>query len=48
MPVFFISVDISVANILTEFGGTTPRGPPQTDPYESISSTAFVRDLVFI
>ena len=28
MPVFLISVDISEANILTGFGGTTPEEPP--------------------
>ena len=28
MPVFFISVDTSKANILTEFGGTPLKNPP--------------------
>ena len=32
MPVVLITVDISEANILKEFGGTTPRGLPKRTP----------------
>ena len=41
MPVFLISVQISEANILTEFEGTIPPTTPEMDPL----NTNFFNDL---
>ena len=36
MPVSLISVDVSEANNLTEFGGTPPNGPPKDQFFQRL------------